>query len=191
MLVASEWMVDLIYHNYATLCMLARDSLIVDIKLSSTKSAKIPLWRGDDPSTIASSFGLIYSLDAAAQQLLVDVLLRSMQDHGLEPPDPREAGLGSEAAALVAAVPSTHIIAGASSVRESMIASLIHDAQADASDASDSPDDEEEEEEEFSDYGSSSEDDDDDLLSLQLQTKSNDGIVETETETVFPEKTEE
>lgn len=189
MLVASEWMVVLIYyHNYATLCMLARDSLIVDIKLSSTKSAKIPLWRGDDPSTIASSFGLIYSLDAAAQQLLVDVLLRSMQDHGLEPPDPREAGLGLEAAALVAAVPSTHIIAGASSVRESMIASLIHDAQADASDTSDIPDDEEEEEE-FSDYGSSSEDED--LLSLQLQTKSNDGIVETETETVFPEKTEE
>lgn len=155
--------------------MLAWYSLIVDIKLSSTKSAKIPLWRGDDPSTIASSFGLIYSLDAVAQQLLIDVLLRSMQDHGLDPP-PREAVLGSEAAvdvAVAAGVPSTHI--SATSVRESMITSLIHEVQDDASDASETPD------EEFSDYGSSGDD-------FSLQTKSidepgvADGIVEAETE---------
>jgi hypothetical protein len=158
--------------------MLAWYSLIVDIKLSSTKSAKIPLWRGDDPSTIASSFGLIYSLDAAAQQLLIDVLLRSMQDHGLDPPVTREAVLGSEAVVAVAAaagVPSTHI--AATSVRESMITSLIHEVQDDAStdDASEAPD------EEFSDYGSSGDD-------FSLQTKSidergvADEIVEAETE---------
>lgn len=154
--------------------MLAWYSLIVDIKLSSTKSAKIPLWRGDDPSTIASSFGLIYSLDAAAQQLLIDVLLRSMQDHCLDPPS-RETVLGSEAvvAAVAAGVPSTHI--SATSVRESMITSLIHEVQDDASEASETPD------EEFSDYGSSGDD-------FSLQTKSidergvADEIVEAETE---------
>jgi len=153
--------------------MLAWYSLIVDIKLSSTKSAKIPLWRGDDPSTIASSFGLIYSLDAAAQQLLIDVLLRSMQDHGLDPPS-TETVLGSEAVVAVAAgVPSTHI--SATSVRESMITSLIHEVQDDASEASETPD------EEFSDYGSSGDD-------FSLQTKSidergvADEIVEAETE---------
>jgi len=153
--------------------MLAWYSLIVDIKLSSTKSAKIPLWRGDDPSTIASSFGLIYSLDAAAQQLLIDVLLRSMQDHGLDPPS-TETVLGSEAVVAVAAgVPSTHI--SATSVRESMITSLIHEVQDDASEASETPD------EDFSDYGSSGDD-------FSLQTKSidergvADEIVEAETE---------
>lgn len=147
--------------------------MIVDIKLSSTKSAKIPLWRGDDPSTIASSFGLIYSLDAAAQQLLIDVLLRSMQDHGLDPPS-TETVLGSEAVVAVAAgVPSTHI--SATSVRESMITSLIHEVQDDASEASETPD------EDFSDYGSSGDD-------FSLQTKSidergvADEIVEAETE---------
>jgi len=101
---------------------------------------------------LASSFGLIYSLDAAAQQLLVDVLHRSMQDHGLEPV-PREAAVSSEVAVL-----STK----ATSVKESMLTSLMHEAQAGgADDASETPD------EEYSDYGSSSSDDD---YSLQIES---------------------
>lgn len=157
--------------------------MIVDIKLSSTKSAKIPLWRGDDPSTIASSFGLIYSLDAAAQQLLIDVLLRSMQDHGLDP-TLREAVLGSETAVDAVVVPSTRI-AVASSVRESMITSLIHKTQSDTSDASsETPDDDDDE---FSDYGSSGDD-----LSLQRGSLPDaTGAAEAETEVVFPDKTDD
>jgi hypothetical protein len=60
-------------------------SLIVDVKLSSVKTAKIQIWRGDDPSELAHSFGRIYSLDQKARELLVTVIRQSMVDNGLVP----------------------------------------------------------------------------------------------------------
>lgn len=70
-----------IYYN--NIFIFINNSLIIDIKLSTTKTAKIPIWKGDDATTIASSFGLIYSLDEIAQQLLIDVIHQSMEQNGL------------------------------------------------------------------------------------------------------------
>jgi hypothetical protein len=55
----------------------------VDVKLSVTKTAKIPIWVGDDPFTLAQSFALIYSLDTTARDLLVAVIVQSMQQNGM------------------------------------------------------------------------------------------------------------
>lgn len=64
-------------------------SLIVDVKLSAIKTAKISIWRGDDPYTLASSFARIYSLDGKARDLLVTVIRNSMEQNGLiVTPDP-------------------------------------------------------------------------------------------------------
>lgn len=64
-------------------------SLIVDVKLSAIKTAKISIWRSDDPYTLASSFARIYSLDSKARDLLVTVIHNSMEQNGLiVTPDP-------------------------------------------------------------------------------------------------------
>jgi hypothetical protein len=65
-------------------------SLIVDVKLSSTKTAKIAIWRGDDPYTLAESFAKIYSLEARARDLLVNVIRQSMSQNDLLPPEVEE-----------------------------------------------------------------------------------------------------
>ncbi len=72
----------------ALLCF--RCSLIVDVKLSALKTAKISIWRGDDPFTLASSFARVYSLDTKARDLLVTVIHQSMEQNGLiVVPDPQ------------------------------------------------------------------------------------------------------
>lgn len=68
-------------------CCWSHCSLIVDVKLSSAKTAKIQIWRGDDPAELASSFARIYSLDVRARDLLVSVIRQSMVDNGLLPPE--------------------------------------------------------------------------------------------------------
>lgn len=57
--------------------------MIVDVKLSSSKTAKIQIWKGDDPFELASSFARIYSLDQKARDLLVTVIRQSMTENGL------------------------------------------------------------------------------------------------------------
>lgn len=61
-------------------------SLIVDVKLSAAKTAKIHISRGDDPAALAGSFARIYSLDRKAELLLVSVIHQSMVDNGLADP---------------------------------------------------------------------------------------------------------
>ena len=56
-------------------------SLIVDVKISANKTAKIQIWHGDDPVVVADSFGLIYALDQPARDLLVSVIRQSMADN--------------------------------------------------------------------------------------------------------------
>ncbi|KAJ1428601.1 hypothetical protein B484DRAFT_449713 [Ochromonadaceae sp. CCMP2298] len=58
-------------------------SLIVDVKLSATKTVKIPIWIGDDPLSLAQSFALIYSLDVSARDLLAAVIRQSMEQNGM------------------------------------------------------------------------------------------------------------
>jgi hypothetical protein len=67
-----------------TLCP-CNDSLIVDVKLSSVRTAKIQIWRGDDPSELGHSFGRIYFLVQKARNLLVTGIRQSMVDNGLVP----------------------------------------------------------------------------------------------------------
>jgi hypothetical protein len=75
-------------------------SLIVDVKLSSTKTAKIAIWRGDDPYTLAESFAKIYSLEARARDLLVNVIRQSMSQNDLLPPEVEENILASNSCDL-------------------------------------------------------------------------------------------
>lgn len=68
--------------------------MIVDVKLSALKTAKISIWRGDDPFTLASSFARVYSLDTKARDLLVTVIHQSMEQNGLiVVPDPQQEAL--------------------------------------------------------------------------------------------------
>ena len=58
-------------------------SLIVDVKLSASRTAKIQIWRGDDPRELATTFARVYSLDVKARDLLVAVIHQSMEENGL------------------------------------------------------------------------------------------------------------
>ena len=53
------------------------------MKLSAIKTAKIPIWRGDNPFVLADSFARIYSLDSKARDLLVAVIRQSMEQNSL------------------------------------------------------------------------------------------------------------
>lgn len=65
-------------------------SLIVDVKLSSNRSARIRVQHGDDPAELAIRFAKIYSLDKDATTVLETVLKESMIQRGILP-DPRKA----------------------------------------------------------------------------------------------------
>lgn len=90
---------------YLVFIFMCTHSLIVDVKLGATRTAKIQIWRGDDPFDSASSFARIYSLDLKARDLLVAVIRQSMTENGLLLPleDPslsfsdalQEAGAGA------------------------------------------------------------------------------------------------
>lgn len=64
--------------------------LIVNVKVSVGKTAKIRICRGDDPLALAHRFGLIYSLDNAAVQVLHSVLVQAMQQNALLPTEEEE-----------------------------------------------------------------------------------------------------
>lgn len=53
--------------------------LFVDVQLSSTKVASIPIMEGDNPATIAKSFCMIYALDKPARIIVEEVVRQSME----------------------------------------------------------------------------------------------------------------
>ena len=53
------------------------------MKLSKTKSAKIKVRHGDNPSKLAAKFSKIYSLDSASTAILTEVVRQSMSDNNL------------------------------------------------------------------------------------------------------------
>jgi hypothetical protein len=64
-------------------------SLIVDVKLSANRNARIRIAEGDDPAELASRFAKIYSLDKDATHILETVLRQSMIQRGILP-DPHK-----------------------------------------------------------------------------------------------------
>jgi hypothetical protein len=58
-------------------------SLIVDVKLSANRNARIRIAEGDDPAELASRFAKIYSLDKDATHILETVLRQSMIQRGI------------------------------------------------------------------------------------------------------------
>jgi hypothetical protein len=64
-------------------------SLIVDVKLSANRNARIRISHGDDPVELANKFAKIYSLDKDATKILETVLRQSMIQRGILP-DPNK-----------------------------------------------------------------------------------------------------
>eukprot|EP01038_Epipyxis_sp_PR26KG_P004680 gene4680-6574_t len=57
--------------------------LIIDVKLSASKTAKIQIADGDDPDELANKFGKVYSLDVNAQEVLAQVIRQSMANNNI------------------------------------------------------------------------------------------------------------
>ena len=55
--------------------------LIIQVKLSKTKSAKIKVRHGDNPAELAEKFSKIYALDSASTAILTEVVTQSMNDN--------------------------------------------------------------------------------------------------------------
>ena len=57
--------------------------LFVDVRLSASKVASIPIIDGDNPASIAESFCKIYALDKPAKEVLEEVVRQSMEKNGI------------------------------------------------------------------------------------------------------------